>query len=118
MAKFTAYVEGNPGASYDDVAGAMQRSPKTIYRWCKKLGIRLTTPKANDRLGTTLPSTAKEEEDLDELDRIIDKVNSEMPYIQKRIDELQNRIAEDRRSGRLARDEMIKDVYNRHDVDV
>ena len=55
--KFTAYVEGNPNASYGDVAEAMQRSPKTIYRWCKKLGIRLPTLKVDDRLGVTLPFT-------------------------------------------------------------
>ena len=95
--KFTAYVESNPNTSYDDVAEAMRRSPKTIYRWCKELGIRLSTLKANDRLGTTLPSTTKEEEDLDELDGIIDKVEREIAYIQKRIDELQNQIADDDR---------------------
>ena len=95
MDKFTAYVEGNPNASYDDVAEAMQRSPKTIYRWCKKLGIWLSTPKADDRLGATLPSTTKEEEEfLDDLDRIIDKINRHKAYLQKRIDELQNQLEE------------------------
>ena len=108
--KFTAYVEGNLNASYDDVAEAMQRSPKTIYRWCKKLGIRLPTLKADDRLGVTLPfttgnrldatlpslsSTTKEEEDLDEqLDRIIAEGKRYEAHLQKRIDELQNQLEE------------------------
>jgi len=91
--KFTAYVEYNPNASYDDVAKAMQRSPKTIYRWCKKLGIHLTTPKADDQLGTTLPSTTKEDDALDELDRIVDRIKRHRVHIQERIDELQNQIA-------------------------
>ena len=93
--KFTAYVESNPNTSYDDAAKAMHRSLKTIYRWCKKLGIRLSTPEADDRLGATLPSTTKEEEEsLDELDRIVDEINRHKAHLQKRIDELQNQIEE------------------------
>ena len=95
MDKFTGYVKDNPNTSYDDAAKAMRRSPKTIYRWCKKLGIRLTTPKTDDRLGATLPSTTKkEEESLDELDRIADEINRQKAHLQKRIDELQNQIEE------------------------
>jgi len=111
--KFTTYVEGNPNASYDDAAKAMRRSPKTIYRWCKKLGIHLTASKADDQLGAALPSTTRadyqlgatlpfttreekagEEEAMDELDRCIDKTKQLMAHIQKRIDEIQNQIAD------------------------
>ena len=101
--KFTAYVEDNPGVSYAEASKVMQRTSKTIHRWCEELGIKLTTPQAVDRPTLTLESTAGEEKIPDELSEVIDEASGNVEYIQEQIllkdsqiAELQNQIVSDK----------------------
>jgi len=101
--KFTAYVEDNPGVSYAEASKVMQRTSKTIHRWCEELGIKLTTPQAVDRPTLTLESTAGEEKIPDELSEVIDEASGNVEYIQgqillkdSQIAELQNQIVSDK----------------------
>ena len=76
--KFVAYVKANPDVSHEEAAKAMNRAPRTIYTWCKKLGIGLTT--SRDQLTPAL-KTGKEEEIPSELDKIAGNADREMKHL-------------------------------------
>ena|GEM_PF-6685243 len=73
MHKFKAYVKDNPGASYVEASKVMQRTSRTIHRWCEELGIKLTTP--------ALKSTAEEKRIPNELNGVIDEANRNVEYL-------------------------------------
>ena len=92
--EFADYVENNPGASYAEAAKAMQRSSRTIHRWCDGLGIKLTTPLAGDRSTPTFGFTGEEEEILSKLNETINKASKNMNDTQERMLHKNKQIAE------------------------
>ena len=67
----------------------MQRSPRTIRRWCDDLGIKLTASRAGCRSTPTSGATDEGEEILDELEYLQEQILLR----DKQIAELQNQIA-------------------------
>jgi len=93
--KFVAYVENNPGASYDEAAKAMHKTPRTIHRWCEKLGIEMTASRAGDRPTSPLGSTGEEEEEVpDDLDEAANNANEEVKRLQEQVLQKDGQIAE------------------------
>ena len=53
---FSNYVKANPDVSYPDAARSMCRSPRTIRRWCEKLGIKLAPALSGEQLPLSSPT--------------------------------------------------------------
>ena len=56
--KLVTYLKANPNATYAQAAKAMHKSHRTIYNWCKELGIKLATASAAIRPSPSYDFTA------------------------------------------------------------